>query len=323
MRKFRSRDEALAFVMDKVPWGNAAGTCKDLTTARKFAEVGVPHVMFGSITMKPRAGNPGDNFYWDLRTGDSINALGLPNKGLDGYLKELQSAKQMVNALGSKLWVSISAGDAFDPEEYFQMATRLIDEDAADGIEGNFSCPNVEVGGKRKPVVCFDPAAFNEGVSALCQATLVSGVPVAVKLAPITEGRLLSDLLSACVDLRVDYIVGGNTMGNCYMEKEDGTPAIAMKRGGGAGRMLRSVIRGMTQLAAPILKDTGTKFIAVGGIETGKDAYDSLCDGATGFAFNTVLSRNGNSPQVIESIIVGKEGQTGLVDLLVEKGLPH
>lgn len=326
MRAFRDTDEALAFVTNEVAWGNAAGTCKDAATARRFAETGMPHVMFGSVTMAARAGNPGDNFYWDPRTGDSINALGLPNKGLEGYLEELQSIKSVVNAIGGKLWVSISAGDAFSAREYHDMAKRLLNEDAADGIEGNFSCPNVEVGGKRKPVVCFDLEAFHAGVMELCEGAGFGNAPVAVKIAPITEARLLADLIGQCVDCRVEYVVGANTIGNCYMETPEGAPAIAMKRGGGAGRMLRSVIRGMTQMAAAQLKDTGTKFVAVGGIESGKDAYDSLCDGAGGFAFNTALSRNANKPWVIERIILGvhgHEGEPGLVDLLVEKGLPN
>lgn len=323
MRTFENQDAALAFVTDQVAWGNAAGTCKDAGTARKFAETGMPMVMFGSVTAKPREGNEGENFWYDERTGDSINALGLPNKGLDAYLQELQGVKPLVNAIGGKLWVSISAGDAFDADEYYKMTKRLAEEGAADGVEGNFSCPNVEVGGKRKPVVCFDLEAFRAGVNALCEGAALGGLPFSVKIAPITEARLLADLVGHCVDVRADFVVGANTAGNCYLEKPDGTPAIAMKRGGGAGRMLRPVIRGMTQMVSPMLKGTGTKFLAVGGIASGKDAYDSLCDGAHGFAFNTALSRAGNKPYVVEEIIVGREGQPGLLDHLVEKGLPH
>lgn len=323
MRTFKDHDTALEFVTSKVAWGNAAGTCKDGETARRFAETGMPIVMFGSVTAKPREGNAGENFWYDERTGDSINALGLPNKGLDAYLDELQRAKSIINTIGGKLWVSISAGDAFDADEYYTMAKRLAEEEAADGVEGNFSCPNVEVGGKRKPVVCFDLESFRAGVTALCEGATVGGLPFSAKIAPITEARLLSDLITHCIDAGADYVVGANTVGNCYMETPDGKPAIAMKRGGGAGRMMRAIVRGMTQMATPLLKGAHTKFIAVGGIETGKDAYDSLCDGAGGFAFNTALSRHGNKPFVVEQIVLGKEGQPGLLDHLVEKGLPN
>ncbi|HEY5383270.1 MAG TPA: hypothetical protein VIJ88_01815, partial [Candidatus Paceibacterota bacterium] len=148
-----NEDEAIAYVMHEAVWGNAAGTCKDTVLAQKFAEVGMPHVMFGSITAQPRAGNAGDNFYYDEETGTSINSWGIPNRGIAAYMPELATTREALLE-DTFLWVSISAGDAFNPEEYESMARSLANNCVADVIEGNFSCPNMIVGGKPKPNVC-------------------------------------------------------------------------------------------------------------------------------------------------------------------------
>lgn len=324
MRRFANKEEALEFV-NTLPWGTAAGTTKDPRMAIRYAQAGAKIVHFGSITLKQRDGNFGNNFYFDERTGNSINAWGIPNAGYEAYLPTLIALKPQINKLGAKLWVSISAGDSFDAEEYWTMAMRLYGVSAADVVAANFSCPNIEVGGKRKPVVCYDLEAFREGVEAMYDA--VDPKPFAVKIAPITEARLLDDIVQICLDKDVSYIEGANTMPNCYMEELPGKPAITMKRGGGAGRMLSPIINGMTTMIVPRLKGTGTEFIAVGGVLEGKDAYDRLALGAHGFEFNTALSARGGDPRAITEILDGKEVDggyvPGLLELLVERGLPE
>lgn len=328
MRRFENEESALEY-LNTLPWGNAAGTCKDSETALRFAQAGMKNIMFGSITFQPREGNSGDNFYRNPDTGDSINSLGLPNKGIDAYLPELVTLMPSVQALGSELWVSVSAGSAFNAEEYFSMARRLTERRACSVVEGNFSCPNVVVGGKPKPNVCYDIAAFRDGVAALSLGARSQSSPqprTSVKIAPITEPAILSGLVEQCIDAGVDYIVAANTLGNCYMEKAPGVPAITMVRGGLAGRALRPVIKGMVQMIAPMLRGTNTKLIAVGGIEHGFDAYEYFTLGAQGFQFNTALSWRNYDPRMIHDILFGSDispqASHGLLNLLVERGIP-
>jgi dihydroorotate dehydrogenase len=322
VRIFKNREQALQFVMKEITWGNAAGTCKDGALAKRFAEVGMQSVDFGSITYLDRAGNPGDNFYYDEVTGNSVNSWGIPNRGFKAYLPELPDTKRTVNRLGAKLWVSISAGDRFNPDEYGEMAYELEGEEAADVIEGNFSCPNMIVGGKPKPNVCYELEDFERGIK--CMKVGAEKTPIAVKLAPITEPIILKGLVEACLKHDVNYIVIANTIGNCYLEKAPGVPAITMVRGGLAGRGLRPVVKGMAQMIKPMLKNSPTKLIMTAGVETGLDAYEFLALGAHGFQFNTVLSKSNLDPRVAQDIIMGDAGlqHEGLIDLLVERGLP-
>lgn len=276
-------------------------------------------VMFGSITQRPRTGNPGDNFYYDEHSDCSVNALGIPNKGIDGY-PELPAVASAVRGSGAHAWVSVSAGDRFDEHEYGAMAHRLDRDDAADVIEGNFSCGNMVLpDGSRKPIVCYDFDEFDAGVGAL-----VAGAgkrKTAAKLTPLSEPSILHKNVALCLQHEVDYIVMANTVPNCYFAL-DGKPAIAMVRGGMGGRGVRPIIKGMLLMAAPQVKGTKTKLIATGGVGCGADAYEYLALGAQGFQCNTALTRRHNDPRVMQEIICGSDGAPGLVDLLVEHGLP-
>ncbi|MDB5188249.1 MAG: putative Dihydroorotate dehydrogenase [Candidatus Kaiserbacteria bacterium] len=321
MNTFSTPDKALEYIQS-LSWGNAAGTCKNLKTAERFARTGMRVVTYGSYTMEPREGNTGNNFFYDEKTGNSINALGIPNQGHEATLPLLRKICQSVNDAGANFCVSISAGNKFDPEEYHYMAADIASYNAANIVEGNFSCGNMVVDGKFKPIVCFDSDAFREGVASLKNGA--GGLLTAIKHAPITEARFLIPNIKACVDIGIDYVILANTIPNSYLEKELGKPAINMGRGGLGGKALIPIVSGMLMQAREIVKGTKTKLIAAGGIDSGLDAYKYLCLGAHGFQFNTALSRRNLDPKVAQEIIMGDKsvGHTGLVDYLVEYGLP-
>lgn len=318
MRTFLDEHDAMEF-LDRVPWGTAAGTTKDPAMALKYAQAGAKIVQFGSITWEPRPGNPGENFYYEAKTHTSINALGLPNRGFSGYFQSLQKLKPHINELGSELWVSISAGNSYDPLEYQAMAHALYVQGCADVVAANFSCPNVEVNGKRKPVVCYDIEAYARGVEMMRQAA--NGRPFAVKWAPITEASLLAELTEVTLLHGAAYIEIANTIGNCFLENEKGHPAISVVRGGLAGAPLIPLVSGMIQMVKPKLAGTDTKLIAIGGVRNGETAYHYLKQGADGFEFNTALSAAGGNPDVIQHILLGDDDDPGLVEILVERGL--
>lgn len=320
-RTFADEEEALAFVMS-IPWGAAAGACKDRKLANDYAEAGMTVTGYGSMAKLSRAGNPGNNFYCDPVTGDSINAWGIPDRGITAHMEDLHETRREVNAKGSQLWGSISAGDSFDDQEYYDMARLMADKDAADVAEGNFSCGNIKVGDQYKPVVCYDLPLFDRGVRALKAGA--GRLKTAVKLTPTTERRFLFGNVESCLKHGIDYIIMANTIPNSYLEKEDGTPAIDMVRGGLGGRALIPVVTGMIQLSLPLLAGTKTKIIAAGGVEFGRDAYHYLRQGVHGFVFSTLLWKNDFDPKVAHKVIYGDpdRNEEGLLKYLVAYGLP-
>lgn len=312
MRTFKTHEEAMAFV-DSLPWGTAAGTSRDPRMILKYAQAGAKIVTHGSNTKLARAGDP-RNFYYSEQSGRSINALRIPNRSLEAYLPELKELKKRVNACGSELWVSFSAGDKFTPEEYEAANRVLFAEEAADVSDNNGSCPNLEVDGKLKPSVCFDVVAYQE-YAAACRAGAGSN-RISFKWAPVTDAGLQEKLIEAGKPYKPDYIDIANTIAGGYLEKPDGTPAIPGIRGGLAGSIMPPIITGMIIGMVPMLKGTNTKLLATGGVRHGRIAHKYLSLGAAGFRFNTELYRRDGNPDVILEIA------NGLVERLVERGLP-
>ncbi len=320
---FKDENMALGFV-NMLYWGNGAGSCRQAEFAVRCAESGMSVVMYGTTTFDSRVGNTGGDFYYDPKTKCSVNAYGMPNRGHKAEMETLSALKGKINAHGAKLGVSISTGDIFIPDEISQMATDIVTNEAADIIEWNGSCPNVEVGGKRKPGVCFSPVNFEAGVKALCAAA--PHMLVSAKIAPITEASLLGELADICVKNRVNFIVCSNTDGNCYLENEEGKPALpGMILGGLGGAGLRPKVCGMIKILAPKLRGTSTRIIATGGTEIGTHAYKYLSLGegmVVGFQFTTAIVRRNEDLRFVSTLISGElNGERGLTDLLVEKGI--
>ncbi len=70
---------------------NGSGTFDAIAAQRAFGEALVREFPFAAfvsktITLRPRAGNPPPRL-WEASAG-LINSIGLPNRGLDGYLAE-------------------------------------------------------------------------------------------------------------------------------------------------------------------------------------------------------------------------------------------
>ncbi len=329
MRTFPTRDDALAYLQTEVPWGNAAGCCKSEREVRRYSEAGMKRVEYGSILPHQWDGNPGDNVAHDPASGASINSRGIPDAGIDAQLAHLPALRLLANRNGAQFWVNISASPKkpVDPNDYYMMARKLRESGACDGITANKSCGNLMFEGKRKPIICYDKLLYEDCVVALKQGA--GDLPVAEKIAPITDPGVLETLVDIDVRRGVEWIVAANTFANCYLEDTGGHPLIPMVLGGLGGDWLRPVVRGMTKLIVPMLKGTSTKLQVVGGIKTGPHAYWCLANGAHSFGFNTVLTENDYDPMVIEQMMLGIPGVPGLgenipglLDLLVECGLP-
>ena len=70
---------------------NASGTFDAVAARRAFGDALIEHFPFAAfvsktVTVAPRQGNPPPRL-WEVASG-LINSIGLPNKGLDGYLAE-------------------------------------------------------------------------------------------------------------------------------------------------------------------------------------------------------------------------------------------
>ena len=123
---------------------NGSGTFDAIAARRAFGEAlerEFPFAAFVSktITLQPRGGNPPPRL-WEASAG-LINSIGLPNRGLEGYLAEDLPA--LSNWLPVPLITNVMGSSAAEISELLR-ACDAREEIAA--IELNVSCPNVHTG---------------------------------------------------------------------------------------------------------------------------------------------------------------------------------
>ena len=155
---------------------NGSGTFDAIAARRAFGEEleeEFPFAAFVSktITLRPRAGNPPPRL-WESPAG-LINSIGLPNRGLEGYLAvDLPELARLPVPL-----ITNVMGATADEISELVRACDARKEIAA--IELNVSCPNVQTGLD----IGADPRQLEAVVRAVRPATRK---PLIVKLTPNT-----------------------------------------------------------------------------------------------------------------------------------------
>jgi dihydroorotate dehydrogenase (fumarate) len=265
------------------PIMNAAGTCRTLEDVKRFARSSVSAVVLGSVTVEPQTGNTGNVYYDGIYY--SLNALGLPNPGMDYYNEHIDEITQVVHGAGKPLIVSIAGGT---PAEYATLR-HFFESCGVDGIEYNFSCPNVWLGGKQKSMFCFDIASI---FRVLQHSRWQYNTAIGVKVSPFSDPSYLIEVAEA-IDDYVDWITACNTFPNAIkLRVRTGEPVIGVKLAGLSGMAMNPIALGQVFQYNQVLRRT--KIVGAGGISTGQDVKDFLTCGASAVQVNTAYSNTGD-----------------------------
>ncbi|MEA2355760.1 MAG: dihydroorotate dehydrogenase catalytic subunit [Solirubrobacteraceae bacterium] len=256
---------------------NGSGTFDALAARRCFGDDLIrsfPFAAFVSktITLAPREGNPPPRL-WETPAG-MINSIGLPNRGLAGYLErdlpELMGlgVPVITNVMGSTI------------EEFAELAGALAGEPGVAAIELNVSCPNVRTG--------LDIGADPRELGALVERVRpVFPRPVIVKLTPNT-----ADVGAAAVAAEAagaDAVSLINTLRAMGIDPRGGRPWLGGRFGGLSGPAIRAVA--LAQVAA-VAGRIEIPIVGMGGVSRGRDAADFLAAGATLVAVGTESFRD-------------------------------
>ncbi|WP_261554738.1 dihydroorotate dehydrogenase [Frankia tisae] len=301
---------ALAGVALEHPVMNAAGTCKSVEDVDAFARSAVAAIVVGSITRQPRAGNAG-NVYWPGRSY-SINALGLPNRGLDYYGAHLSRMVDRAHEAGKPLIVSVAG---FDVGEYAEIA-EVVAGTGVDLIELNLACPNVWDGGAQKRIACFDPDQTAAVCTAVGDALLARAagdpgrrVPYGVKLSPFSDPAALAELAAVLAELAgrpvgPRFVTAVNTFPNAFVVDADNRPVVDVELAGMSGPALKPVGLGQVRQLRQLLLDS-VDVVGVGGVGEGRDVAEYLRAGAVAVQAATAFWNRGEDPSVFGSILAG------------------
>ena len=139
----RDRPIELCGVRLRGPVLNGSGTFDAIAARRAFGDALIERFPFDAfvsktITAEPRQGNPPPRL-WET-PGGLINSIGLPNKGLQGFL---DSDLPQLADVPVPLIVSVMG---FTRDELASLVAAVGGRDEVAMLELNVSCPNVETG---------------------------------------------------------------------------------------------------------------------------------------------------------------------------------
>ncbi len=273
---------------------NASGTYDAIAARKVFGDElleDFPFSAFVSKTITPeaRAGNEPQRIR-ETPAG-MINSIGLPNKGLEGFLAE--DLPQLAE-LPVPLIVSVMATNR---ELFSRLVSEVGERDEVAAIELNVSCPNVHSG----LIVGENPDETQALLEALRPLT---EKPLIVKLTPNMANP--ETVAVAAEEGGADAISLINTLKASAIDPATKQPALAAGHGGLSGPAVRPIA--LQQLRA-VRAATELPLIGMGGISCGADATEFFDAGATLVAVGTESFRDPRAGSRI-----AKELQTGVSD---------
>jgi dihydroorotate dehydrogenase (NAD+) catalytic subunit len=256
---------------------NASGTFDAIAARRVYGDELLKDFPFSAfvsktITLEPRAGNEPQRI-WETPAG-MINSIGLPNKGLDGFLAE---DLPQLEELPVPLIVSVMATGH---EDFGRMVGALDEQETVTAIELNVSCPNVHSG----LIVGEQP---EETVALLEALRPLTAKPLIVKLTPNVADP--AEVAVAAEEGGADAVSLINTLKAAAIDPGSGEAGIAAGHGGLSGPAVRPIAVAQLRAVAAAVK---VPIVGMGGVCSGADAAEMLAAGATLVAVGTESFRD-------------------------------
>jgi dihydroorotate dehydrogenase (NAD+) catalytic subunit len=251
---------------------NGSGTFDAIAARRAFGDALLERFPFHAfvsktITLEAREGNPPPRL-WETPAG-LINSIGLPNKGLEGFLAH--DLPELAD-LPVPLIVSVMG---FSRDELATLVERTGEHDEVALIELNVSCPNVETG----LVMGADPA---ETARAVERVRPLTDRPLIVKLTPNANDP--AAVARAAEEAGADAVSLINTLKGMALDGRTAQPWLGGTTGGVSGPAVRAIA---LEQVRSVARAVGLPVIGMGGIASGRHAADFLSAGATCVAVGT------------------------------------
>jgi len=250
----------------------------------RVAKSGAGAVITKSVGIKPRVGYANPTI---VQTESGlINAMGLPNPGIEKYVNEIKHAKTVLQV---PLIVSVFG---YSADEYAIVAKKAA-EAGADAIELNVSCPHVKQTGAE---IGQNPNILSDVVKKVKAETTV---PLIVKLSPNVADIVV--FAKAAVEAGADVLTAVNTLKALAIDAETMIPILNNIKGGLSGAAIKPVsLRCVYDIADVV----DVPIIGCGGISNWRDAVEFLLAGASAVQIGTAVA---DDIKVFQSVNKGLE----------------
>ena len=285
------------------PIGMAAGFDKNAEVYNSLFKLGFGFVEVGTITPLKQYGNPKPRVFRLVEDEALINRLGFNNLGAQNISDRIKSNKQS-GLLG------VNIGPNKDSEN------RLIDyiecfkifHPTADYIAINISSPNTE-----------DLRSFHEQtkLNELLQTinkekkNLNSKVPIAVKVSPDIDDQEVNKITEVLLSNNIEVVIISNTSDS---SRDSLSNIQKHQKGGLSGKPIEKKSSILINKFYKLLNGR-IKIIGVGGVDSGKSAYEKFLAGASYVQLYTGMVFKG--PNIVN--MIKKE----LKELLIKDGVKN
>jgi dihydroorotate dehydrogenase (NAD+) catalytic subunit len=252
----------------------------------RVAKGGAGAVVSKSIGVKPRVGYANPTVV--QAEAGLINAMGLPNPGIDLYGEEIKYAKTILRV---PLIVSVFG---YSADEYAAVAEKAV-EAGADAVELNVSCPHVQFTGAE---IGQNPRLLAQVVEKVKAAV---SKPLIVKLTPNVADIAVT--AKAAVEAGADALTAVNTLKAMAIDPETTRPVLSNIKGGLSGPAVKPVALRCVYDIREQLPDV--PIIGCGGISDWRDAVEFFLAGASAVQVGTAIALE--DTDVFQSITKGVE----------------
>jgi dihydroorotate dehydrogenase (NAD+) catalytic subunit len=256
---------------------NASGTFDAIAAERAFGESLIERFPFAAfvsktVTLEPREGNPPPRL-WET-PGGLINSIGLPNKGLRGYLAD---DLPRLAKLPVPLIVNVMG---FTRDEFAELVSAFAERDEVAALELNVSCPNVRTG-------LEIGSDAGELTALLSRVRPLTDKPLIVKLTPNADD--VASIALAAQEAGASAVSLINTLAGMALDPRTGRPWLGAVTGGVSGPAIRAIA--LAQVYA-VAQAVGIPVIGMGGVQRAADALDLIRAGAAAVAVGTESFRD-------------------------------
>jgi dihydroorotate dehydrogenase (NAD+) catalytic subunit len=264
-------------------------------------------VVTKSIMTKPRTGRATPRMA-ETPSG-MLNSIGLQGPGIDTFLEK--DIPWLIEQQ-AKIIISI-AGETVD--EYGVLARRLRALSGISAVEVNISCPNVENRGQ--VFACHPDTAV--AVIESVRRNIGGELPIIAKLSPdVTD---IVEIASAVINAGVDGLALINTLLGMVIDTNSMRPKLAGKTGGLSGPAIRPVaVRAIYQVHQAF---PNTPIVGMGGVATGRDAFELILAGASAVSVGTATFGNPNAAMQIKEELSQLLTKNGFSDFRDAIGFAH
>ncbi len=272
----------------KNPIGLAAGFDKSAEVYNSLFKLGFGLVEVGTVTPKKQLGNPKPRIFRLEKDHALINRLGFNNHGSEAVAQRIIKNKP-------KGFLGINIGpnrDTFNKSEDFKICLVKL-YDLADYITINISSPNTE--GLRD---FHEEDSMSNLLTHLNKLKKEKNIkkPLAIKLSPDIDQKEISNIAEIITKHKIDGIIVSNTTNK---NREKLLDPKKNESGGLSGQPIKDL---STVLVKKFYRELNKKIsiIGVGGVDSGKSAFEKITSGASAIQLYTGMVYKG--PSMIKEI---------------------